>query len=55
MTEGICLSIGEIMKAIQPQSSYKFLGMFEADGIKCNGMKEKTRECMWQVRKLLAS
>lgn len=42
-TEGILLPSGEMMKEIQPRSSYKYLGILEADGIKLNDMKEKTK------------
>lgn len=40
-TESISSPSGEMMKVVQPQSNYNYLGIFEEDGIRFNEELEK--------------
>ena len=55
-SEGIQLPNDEVMREIDMEEGYKYLGILEADGIKNKTMKEKiTTEYYRRVRKILKS
>ena len=56
MTKNITLDTTTIIKDLEPEESYKYLGVTEGDGIQHSSVREKIRkECFRRVRSILRS
>ena len=45
-----------VIKDLEPEESYKYLGVTEVDGIQHSSMRDKIRkECFWRMRSVLTS
>ena len=54
--EGIVLSDKQVIRGLQQDDGYKYLGILEADDMKYFGMKEAlSKECLRSIRKILKS
>ena len=50
------LDTATVIKDLEPEESYKYLGVTEGDGIQTSSMREKIRkECFRRVRSILRS